>query len=223
MIFDNADDLTALKVAWPATVGGSILVTTRDLAVATTLAGHHLHVEAFSDEDGSKMLLAALDVGQSAVSDYQHALAISQTFGGLPLALAQISGFIAQRKLSLPDFLPLYDRYSAKIDARKPTGSDYEHTLSTVWDISFEKLTETSTRLLSLVAFFHPDGISEDILLHGSQNVSGDDFSFLSDELEYVESSFARSLRPHERVLGRQLLILFAVLATLRRNCCGQL
>jgi hypothetical protein len=70
-----------------------------------------------------------------------------------------------------------------KIDARKAPGSDYEYTLSTVWNVSFKKLTEMSARLLNLLSFFDPDGISEDILLQGSQNID-DEYSFLSDEME---------------------------------------
>lgn len=129
------------------------------------------------------MLLKTLELDHTSPDDEQNAFAICETFGGLPLALTQIGGFIKHRKLSLKDFLPLYERYSAKIDARKAPGSDYEHTLSTVWDISFEKLTETAARLLNLLSFFDPDGISEDILLQGSQNIN-DEFSFLSDEME---------------------------------------
>jgi hypothetical protein len=129
------------------------------------------------------MLLKALDLHHPSLDDKQHAYAISKTFGGLPLALAQISGFIQQRKVSLKEFLPLYERYSVKIDTRKAPGCDYEHTLSTVWSVSFKKLTETSTSLLNLLSFCDPDGISEDILLQGSQNI-GDEFSFLSDEME---------------------------------------
>ena len=129
------------------------------------------------------MLLKALGLDHASPDDEQHAFAISNTFGGLPLALTQIGGFIKQRKISLKEFLPLYERYSVKIDARKVPGSDYEYTLSTVWNVSFDKLTEISTRLLSLLSFFDPDSISEDILLQGSQNVD-DEFSFLSDELE---------------------------------------
>lgn len=85
--------------------------------------------------------------------------------------------------MSLKEFLPLYERYSVKMHARKAPGSDYEHTLSTVWNVSFEKLTEMSTRLLNLLSFFDPDGISEDILLQGPQTID-DEFSFLSDEME---------------------------------------
>jgi hypothetical protein len=79
------------------------------------------------------MLLKAVGIENSSPSDKEHAVAISRAFGGLPLALTQIGRFITQRKLSLQDFLPLYERYSSRIDARKAPGSDYEHTLSTVW------------------------------------------------------------------------------------------
>lgn len=183
LIFDNADDLTALKTAWPSTIRGSALITTRDFTVATSLVTKHVVVDALGDEDGSKMLLKALDLDHTSPDDEQHAFAISKTFGGLPLAITQIGGFIRHRKLSLKDFLPLYKRYPAKIGAWKAPGSDYEYTLSTVWNVSFDKLSETSARLLKLLAFFDPDSISEDILLQGSQDID-DGFSFLSDEME---------------------------------------
>lgn len=82
------------------------------------------------------MLLKALDLRHLSLNDERDAFTISKTFGGLPLALAQIGGLIKQRKMSLKEFLPLYERHSAKIDARKAPGSDYEYTLSTVRDVS---------------------------------------------------------------------------------------
>lgn len=172
-----------MKTVWPGTARGSVLLTTRDFAVATSVAAKHVPVGALEDEDGSKMLLKALEMDRTQLDNEQHALAISKTFGGLPLAITQVGGFIRQRKMSLKEFLPLYERHSAKIDARKVPGSDYEHTLSTVWDVSFERLTANSTRLLNLLSFFDPDGISEDIFLQGSQNID-DEFYFLSDEME---------------------------------------
>ncbi|KAI1147262.1 P-loop containing nucleoside triphosphate hydrolase protein [Nemania diffusa] len=191
VIFDNADDLTALKTAWPGGITGSVLLTTRSLAVANTLTAYSIQVDALSDSDGSELLLKAVGQDHTTPSDANHAshaLAISRTFGGLPLALTQIGGFIAQRKLSLQAFLPLYERNSAKIDARKVPGSDYEHTLSTVWNLAFKDLSETSTRFLRLLSFFDPDGISEEILLQGSQDL-GDDFSFLSHEMDLGDAT----------------------------------
>lgn len=75
------------------------------------------------------MLLKAVGGNHASPTDAQYALAISRSFGGLPLALAQIGGFITQRKLSLQEALILYERYSTKVDARKAPGSGYEHAL----------------------------------------------------------------------------------------------
>ncbi|KAI0531916.1 P-loop containing nucleoside triphosphate hydrolase protein [Xylaria digitata] len=177
VIFDNADDLTALKLAWPESITGSVLLTTRSFAVATTLAAQYIQVDTFSDNDGSELLLKAVGIDHATTSETEHALSISKVFGGLPLALTQIGGFIAQRKLSLHSFLPLYE-----------ATLDYEHTLSTVWDLAFKDLSETSTRLLNLLSFFDPDSICEDILLRGSSGL-GDDFLFLFDEMDLGDAA----------------------------------
>ncbi|KAJ8131983.1 hypothetical protein O1611_g1641 [Lasiodiplodia mahajangana] len=188
IVFDNADDLTALKTAWPESINGSVLLTTRNLTVATTITAQYKQIDALSDSDGRELLLKAVGLDNATPSDTEHAISISRMFGGLPLALTQIGGFIAQRKLALHAFLPLYERNSAKIDARKAPGSDYEHTLNTVWDVAFKDLSDTSTRLLKLLSFFDPDGISEDIFLQSSCDLS-DDFSFLSDEMDLGDAA----------------------------------
>ncbi|KAI0113624.1 P-loop containing nucleoside triphosphate hydrolase protein [Nemania sp. FL0031] len=188
VVFDNADDLTALKTAWPESINGSVLLTTRNLAVATTITAQYKQVDAFLDNDGSELLLKAVGLVHATASDIDHGLTISRAFGGLPLALTQIGGFIAQRRLPLHAFLPLYERNSTKIDARKPPGSDYEHTLNTVWDVAFKDLSENASRLLKLLSFFDPDGISEDILSQGSGDLDND-FSFLTDEMDLGDAA----------------------------------
>ena len=110
--------------------------------------------------------------------------AITQTLGGLPLALSQIGGFITQRRLPLQDFLPLYERNSAKIDSRKTGISGYEHTLSTVWEMSISKLSGDSYMLLNLLPFFQPDAIDELVLIEGSKLLEDTEFGFLKDEME---------------------------------------
>lgn len=180
-----------------------MLVTTRDFTVATSLPAQYLQVDTLTDEDGSKMLLKATGMEQASSSDQEDALTISKTLGGLPLALTQIGAFIRQRKLRLRDFLPLYERNCAKIDARKAAGEDYEYTLGTVWNVSFEKLTDNSTRLLNVLGFLEPDNVAEDIFLNGFQD-SDDFFSFLSDEMELVHPPWFdnESAYAHNHSLG---------------------
>ncbi|KAI1138886.1 hypothetical protein F5Y05DRAFT_354227 [Hypoxylon sp. FL0543] len=186
IVFDNADDLEAIKVAWPGGSHGSILLTTRDFDVANNPAGRCIKVEPFDDIEGSMMLLRQIGLDPSTSTNTEHATAITQALGGLPLALSQIGGFIAQRRLPLEDFLPLYERNAAKIDARKTVKEDYEHTLDTVWDVSFQKLPEGSLKLLNMLAFFDPDAIDEAIFLEGSLRELDVDpeFDFISDEMD---------------------------------------
>ncbi|KAF1975755.1 hypothetical protein BU23DRAFT_438509, partial [Bimuria novae-zelandiae CBS 107.79] len=136
LIFDNADNLEVLRHAWPTNGEGSILLTTRDPSAVHSPASHGFQVVPFDDTEGSEVLLHLVGLDSSASPNREKAIAITKALGGLPLALTQISGFIVQRKMPLEGFLPLYKRNASKIDARKTGISDYEHTLSTVWDMS---------------------------------------------------------------------------------------
>ncbi|KID91917.1 NB-ARC and TPR domain protein [Metarhizium guizhouense ARSEF 977] len=72
LVFDNVDDFAALKTAWPTAIHGSILLTTRDFIVATSLATKYVLVDALSDEDGSRLLLKAVDHDDSLLDAQQQ-------------------------------------------------------------------------------------------------------------------------------------------------------
>ena len=186
LIFDNADDLEVLRHVWPANGQGSILLTTRDASATHSPASAGFHVQPFDDAAGSEVLLNLVGLDPNSTVNQEKAISITRTLGGLPLALNQISGFIVQRKLPLQDFLPLYERNSTKIDARKTGISDYEHTLSTVWEMSLSKLSGDSRTLLSMLPYFQPDALDKVILLQGSSMLDDTDYGFLHDEMEYV-------------------------------------
>lgn len=184
IIFDNADDLEVLRTAWPGNAHGSVIITSRDFSSAHTLASAGYHVLPFDDSTGSEVLLNIVGLESTLSHNHDKAIEISQALGGLPLAISQIGGFIVQRKLPLQDFLPLYERNSTKIDSRKTGLSDYEHTISTVWEISLNNISSDSYNLLGLLAFLDPDAIHEDIFLEGSKEISSNEFTFLRDEME---------------------------------------
>lgn len=184
VIFDNADDLEVLRAAWPGNARGSVIITTRDFNAAHSLASVGYHVKPFDDSTGSKALLELIGLDSTLKSNHAKATEISQALGGLPLAISQIGGFIVQRRLPLKDFLPLYERNSTKIDCRRTGLSDYDHTISTVWEMSLSNLGGDSCNLLSLLAFLEPDAIHEEILLEGSKEVYNTQFDFLKNEME---------------------------------------
>lgn len=171
-------------MVWPGNANGSVIITSRDFNAAHSPASAGYHVRPFEDSTGSEVLLKLLGLDPTLEAHSSKAIEINQALGGLPLAINQIGGFIIQRKLSLHDFLPLYERNSNKINSKKTGLSDYEHTISTVWEMSLSNLGGDSFTLLGLLAFLEPDRIHEQVLLEGSRQVDHADFEFLRDEME---------------------------------------
>jgi len=186
IVFDNADDLEVLCHVWPSMGRGSVLITTRDASAAHSPASAGFHVQPFDNAAGSEVLLNIVGLDPTSSANQEKAKEITNTLGGLPLALNQIGGFIVQRKLPLQDFLRLYQRNSSKIDAMKTGISGYDHTLSTVWEMSMNKPSGDSRILLSLLPYLQPDAVDEAIFLQGSTLVDEVNFSFLNDEMESV-------------------------------------
>ncbi|KAF2177994.1 TPR-like protein [Zopfia rhizophila CBS 207.26] len=184
LIFDNADNLEVLRHAWPTNGEGSVLLTTRDANAVHSPASKGFHVQPFDVADGSEVLLNLVGFDYTSTSNREKAVEITKALGGLPLALTQIGGFIAQRKLPLRDFLPLYERNASKIDARKTSISDYEHTLSTVWEMSMKRLEGDAHTLFNMLPYFQPDGIDEMILFQGSSSLHEPAYAFLHDDMD---------------------------------------
>lgn len=129
-------------------------------------------------------MLRILGLDAALASNLEKAIEISKALCGLPLALIQIGSFISQRRIPLQDFLPLYERNAAKIDSKKSSLTDYEHTLSTVWSMSLSKLADQPRKLLNLLVFFEPDAIRETVIVEGSKLLEDEAFGFVQDEFE---------------------------------------
>jgi len=185
-VFDNADDPDILSNAWPGAATGSILITSRDSTAAFGTSAETIHVLPFDENTSVEAFIRLVGRDPSSTSDRHAAREISRALGGLPLAINQISGFIVQQKLALKDFLPLYHKNAAKIDARKLKRGDYGHTLSTVWGLSLAQLSGISSTLQKLLAFFDPDKIHESVLLEGGEHLEDEKFGFLRDDMEYA-------------------------------------
>ncbi|KAF2678546.1 TPR-like protein [Lentithecium fluviatile CBS 122367] len=220
LIFDNADNLEILRHAWPTSGIGSVLLTTRDASAIYSPAAKGFHVQPFDDTDGSEMLLSLVNLDSNQVANRDSAAAITKTLGGLPLALTQIGGFIVQRKMPLQNFLPLYERNASKIDARKAGISDYEHTLSTVWEMSMKKLEGDASTLFNILPYFQPDGIDELVLLRGSITISDPAYEFLHDEMDLgdAEEALLKTGLVHKNAEDAVLSIHRLIQAAIFRN-----
>ena len=84
----------------------------------------------------------------------------------------------------------MYERNANKIDAKKAGITDYEHSLSTVWEMSLNKLSGPSRYLQQNLTFFDPDNVDEMILQQGSQTIADvdPDLEFLTDEMDLFDA-----------------------------------
>ena len=193
LVFDNVDNAEVLQHAWPQDAQGSILLTTRSSQVAFEQVVTPFQVGPFTDTEGSDILLKLTHLDSQSNTNKDLSKEIAHTLGGLPLALSQVGGFINQRKIPLKDFLPIYERNASKIDAKKTGMSDYEHSLSTVWEMSLSKLDGPAYMLQGLLAFLNPDKIDEEVLMEGFRNSRSTtpEFEFLSDEMDLLDAEEA--------------------------------
>ena len=223
LIFDNADDPGIWADAWPRANHGSILITARDSTAGFGTDAECLHLKPFSKEARSAVLLHLLK-RPSTPENQRLAAEVVEKLGGLPLAINQMARFMLQQRLDLQKFLSLYQCNAAKIDARVTKSGGYEHTLSTVFEVSLEQLPEASGSLLNLLAFFDPDRIHETVLQEGGRMLSDEDFSFLWDEMDLLAAEEAplRSALLERSEQESYLKIHRLVQSTIRRRLTEQ-
>ncbi len=184
LVFDNVDNPDVLLDVLPATTIGSIIITSRDSAVGFNIGAEPIEVLPFGDDVATSALLSLVNRTSASGEERDFAMKVVKELGGLPLAINQISGFIVQQRLTFKDFLPLYERNASKIDGRKLLGSNYDHTLSTVWELALNQLSGVSATLQKLLAFFDPDEVFESLLMEGARDAQSPNLQFLKDDME---------------------------------------
>lgn len=183
LIFDNVEKVDILLPLWPASENGSIIVTTRCPSAALKLATSTIRLESFPQEKSLVALASLTGMKPIDEKEYSAAESICRLLGGLPLAIAQIGGFITDRGYSYQEFLSLYRRSSAQIHARGDI-LGYDYNLSTVWDVSLQGLPQNAQVLQALLCFFHPVKVPERVLLNPEAGLNAEGFGFLTDEFE---------------------------------------
>ncbi|WP_169985653.1 FxSxx-COOH system tetratricopeptide repeat protein [Microbispora sp. H10836] len=152
LIFDNAEDPEQIFPLLPDRLTGHVLITSqlRNWRHAET---RHLEVLPTA---------AAVEYLQrkGKVTNADTARELAEALGGLPLALAQAAGVIAEG-MSAADYLAQLQRQSPELFTRGRDG-DNEATIASTWRVSFERLASQSVAavaLLRLAAFLGAEAI----------------------------------------------------------------
>ncbi|SCF98167.1 Tetratricopeptide repeat-containing protein, partial [Streptomyces sp. Ncost-T6T-2b] len=165
LVFDNAEDIDAVRSYFPNGGPGKIIVTSRNREwerVATPLS-----VDVF-DREESIALLQRRARGLST----EDAGRLAEALGDLPLAVEQAGAWHAATGMPVDEYLQLLDERRPEILDLAPS-PDYPLPVAAVWDISLGRLTAenpAARQLLQICACMAPEPIPLN-MLRGGRNV----------------------------------------------------
>lgn len=204
MIVDNADDLNLftraqdqnepLKPALPKSEDGTMLITSRDRRVASSLIGDDpdcvIHVKEMCPEDAMALFRTVLPGDPSTE---EEVLELAGKLDYLPLAIKQATSFIA-KSVSYPtisSYSRLFDNTKHQTillgkDFHDPTRpDDLRNSVVLTWEISFEKIKDeraVAADMLSFIGVLSREGIPTFLLafVQPDELELDDDVSILS-------------------------------------------
>ncbi len=173
LIFDNVDDLHILDGFLPSPARGHILLTTH--SQATGVIAQAIEMQAMTLDEGAFFLLRRaklipLHASQTDVVEESLQLAgqISQTLGGLPLALDQAGAYIEETACSLAHWLSLYrDQREVFLQRRGEIIGNHPTSVASTWLLALEKIQRVNPaaiELLHFLAFLAPDAIPQEVI-----------------------------------------------------------
>jgi hypothetical protein len=147
---------------------GAIIITTqRPNFQPITDTFRKIALASLNSTDSSTLLFKYLDREEfPSTEETSKAFEIVDVVGGLPLAITTISGSIYMSNSTIAEFLEHLKRSDKIWDKTESTRvQGYNKSLGSVFEFALSKLTDTSRRLIHLLAFLSPDSIPEAMFL----------------------------------------------------------
>jgi tetratricopeptide (TPR) repeat protein len=166
LVFDNAEDVAAVRQNFPTGGQGKILVTSRN--PEWDRVAHTLSVDVFTPEESRRLL-------QRRTPDLSDddADRLAEALGHLPLAIEQAASWRAATGMAVEEYLHLIEEKRTELFEQDPS-PDYPVSVAAAWNLSLDqlrKLNPTALQLLEVCAFFAPEPISRH-LFSGARNTS---------------------------------------------------
>ncbi|KAK7990146.1 hypothetical protein PG989_010461 [Apiospora arundinis] len=188
LIFDNVDQHDVLDGCWPASQHGAVLVTTRDVLVATLPIDRGLEVTEFENEEGANFLLHMATNRRKVGDELDSARKVAKYLGGLPLAINQMAALINARNYSIEAFSLMYEKHDQRLHSQKKNGfkyMGYNHALDTVWDLSFKNLQRDARSCLGILSLLSADSIPVEVFTTAQAGGRPDILSFCDDDIAF--------------------------------------
>jgi tetratricopeptide (TPR) repeat protein len=176
LIFDNASQ-SGMVARYIPRGPGHVIITSRDTQWRRALGVEGIEVAEFELPETVEFLckrIPALKVVEGEHVDPQtakrnkerqnDAAELAKALDNLPVAADHAGAYIAETGISIQRYLKLYNENAHKLFAAE-VDITYPRAVATTWSISRKTLSEEADALFTLMAFFAPEPIYEELLL----------------------------------------------------------
>jgi NB-ARC domain len=174
IIYDNVECPAVVEPFWPTLSNGAIILTSRNPDVPRHFGGTSATIEVspFQNDIGRAFLLTLVDSDEASVSNKEDSAAsdIVERVGNLPLAIAVIGSIIRSSKITLSQFLAIYQdferTYLFSDELNSWDGKSYHEPISLTWASSITSidgnpiLARRDQLLMDMISFLDEDGVS---------------------------------------------------------------
>jgi tetratricopeptide (TPR) repeat protein len=182
LVLDHVEDINLIDLVVPSRSQGHVLLTMR--TQATYSRAFPISVASMDTDSGALFLLrraTLLSIQESldeAPADLaQDARTITRELDGFPLALDQAGAYIEETGCNLSAYLTLYRQKGLWLLGQGRQAANHQHkSVMGTFELIFEQFARkpgANLDLLHLLAFLHPDFISEELLEKGSAVLRG--------------------------------------------------
>ncbi|VUC26950.1 unnamed protein product [Clonostachys rosea] len=173
LIYDNAEDINVLREFWPAGFHGAIIVTSQNPSIGH-LTANDILLRTLRPSEGATLIQNYLNRGSSEAASAEE---LSRILGGHALAIVHFTGHVSRSQCLIEE---ITKGFSKRLESSTVWKTDrenisvmtraYAHTLETVWNVAFERLSSDANILLEWIAFLDPDQIPTDLFIEPSDN-----------------------------------------------------
>lgn len=188
-------------------------MTSRNPAAAGSLTSSGGLVEPFDSTSGARALLNFIGETNDPMLEI-YSFDIARDLCGLPLALNQAGMVLVQRRISLCEFVTIYDKDNGILENVNRESLSYDHTLATVWEASIRRINKDSKALLGILAFMHSE-INDSLMLECAVTEGSPALCFMKEKRGYAlsfpaydhyVSQFSRLLNAEEPLIRESLI-----------------
>lgn len=183
MIFDNADGENVaelLRDFWPAAQQGSVLITSRDHTLVNQFPG--MILTELEEESAVHLLFELTSLNRARMptdvveEERNAAKTIVKRVGFLPLGIFQAAMLIVHDSCCMVEFLEAYSLRELIADSDNVqlvnNSTAYQYSLTTVWNINHDRLSDQARQLINLLSFLDPDRIQMQVLREGTMKAA---------------------------------------------------